>query len=96
MLGISGKVAVYFPQSCTIGGNPGLLSRDRVTPIDANSGAVMAFLVSGGVTRTSTTEAHRAPLDHGGDQEGSAVRVADAVRTELGLRAASPRTTQGP
>jgi uncharacterized membrane protein len=91
VLGISAKVAVYFPQSYTIGGNLVILSRDRVTPIDADSGAVMAFLVSGGVTRTSTTEAHRAPLLHGGDQEGSAVRVADKVRGELAMRGSSPR-----
>jgi uncharacterized membrane protein len=47
--GVQDKVAVYFPQSYNIGGNLLILPRDRLTLLDADSSAVMAFLVSGGV-----------------------------------------------
>ncbi len=48
-LGILDKVAVYFPQSYNIGGNLLILPRERLTPLDADSAALMTFLVSGGV-----------------------------------------------
>jgi uncharacterized membrane protein len=47
--GILDKVAVYFPQSYNIGGNLLILPRDRLTLLDADSAAVMTFLISGGV-----------------------------------------------
>jgi len=47
--GVEDKVAVYFPQSLNIGGNLLILPRDRLTLLDADGAAVMAFLVSGGV-----------------------------------------------
>lgn len=50
-LGLTGKVAVYFPQSYNIGGNLLILSPERIVPIAADSGTVMSFLVSGGVAR---------------------------------------------
>ncbi|MFN0241731.1 MAG: DUF502 domain-containing protein [Planctomycetota bacterium] len=50
-LGLTGKVAVYFPQSYNIGGNLLILSPERIVPITADSGTVMSFLVSGGVAR---------------------------------------------
>ena len=49
-LGISQHVAVYFPQSYNFAGNLLLVPADRVTPLTADSAAVMAFIVSGGVT----------------------------------------------
>jgi uncharacterized membrane protein len=49
-LGIAAHVAVYFPQSYNFAGNLLLVPSDRVTPLTADSTAVMAFIVSGGVT----------------------------------------------
>jgi uncharacterized membrane protein len=49
-LGISEHVAVYFPQSYNFAGNLLLVPRESVTPLAADSSAVMAFIVSGGVT----------------------------------------------
>lgn len=48
-LGLNDKVAVYFPQSYNFGGNLLILPRERLTMIDADSAALMAFVVSGGV-----------------------------------------------
>lgn len=50
-LGMTGKVAVYFPQSYNIGGNLLILSPDRIVPLAVDSATVMSFLVSGGVSR---------------------------------------------
>lgn len=49
-LGVGEHVAVYFPQSYNFAGNLLLVPSDRVTPLEADSAAVMAFIVSGGVT----------------------------------------------
>ena len=49
--GLPGQVAVYLPQSYNFAGNLIVIPRERVTPIDVPSGDVMAFVVSGGVTR---------------------------------------------
>lgn len=49
-LGVSEHVAVYFPQSYNFAGNLLLVPRESVTPLAADSAAVMAFIVSGGVT----------------------------------------------
>ena len=43
-------VAVYFPQSYNFAGSVVIFPRDRLTPIDADSGDVMKFIVSGGVS----------------------------------------------
>jgi uncharacterized membrane protein len=43
-------VAVYFPQSYNFAGSVVLFPRDRVTPLRAESAAVMQFIVSGGVS----------------------------------------------
>ncbi|RJQ48796.1 MAG: DUF502 domain-containing protein [Nitrospiraceae bacterium] len=48
-IGLSDKVAVYLPQSYNFAGNVIIVSRERVTPLSAYSGDVMAFIVSGGV-----------------------------------------------
>jgi len=48
-LGVKDKVAVYFPQSYNIGGNLLILPRERLTALDADSTAVMSFIISGGV-----------------------------------------------
>jgi uncharacterized membrane protein len=49
-LGMPGHAAVYFPQSYNVGGNLVLFPTERVERLDADSSAVMAFIVSGGVT----------------------------------------------
>ncbi len=49
-LGIEGSVAVYLPQSYNFAGNLIVVPKDRVTPLDADAGDVMAFVVSGGVS----------------------------------------------
>ncbi len=49
-LGISESVAVYLPQSYNFAGNLVIVPREHVTPLRADSGEVMAFIVSGGLT----------------------------------------------
>jgi len=45
-----GKLAVYFPQSCDFAGQVLLFPKERVRRLDAESAAVMKFVVSGGVS----------------------------------------------
>jgi uncharacterized membrane protein len=49
-LGLADCVAVYFPQSYHWAGQVLVVPRAQVTPLDAASADVMAFIVSGGVT----------------------------------------------
>lgn len=49
-LGIKDKVAVYLPQSYNFAGNLIVVPKSQVTSLDADSGDVMAFVVSGGVS----------------------------------------------
>ena len=49
-LSLGGQVAVYLPQSYNVAGQLWVLPADAVTPLDADSSEVMAFIVSGGVT----------------------------------------------
>jgi uncharacterized membrane protein len=50
--GTEGRVAVYIPQSYNFGGFLILVPRDRITPMNtADSAKIMAFIVSGGVSR---------------------------------------------
>lgn len=44
------KIAVYLPHSFNFSGNLYIVPSESVTPIDANTGEVMKFIVSGGVT----------------------------------------------
>jgi uncharacterized membrane protein len=53
-IGMEGRVAVYMPQSYNFAGNMIVVPADRVAPIDAPAGDVMAFVVSGGVARKHT------------------------------------------
>jgi len=55
-LGVSDHVAVYFPQSYNFAGNLLLVPAERVTPLSVDSAAVMAFIVSGGVTGMAQRE----------------------------------------
>ncbi|MBI5741250.1 MAG: DUF502 domain-containing protein [Nitrospirae bacterium] len=48
-IGLPDKVAVYLPQSYNFAGNVVIVSKELVTPLSADSGEVMAFIVSGGV-----------------------------------------------
>ncbi|MFH1290792.1 MAG: DUF502 domain-containing protein [Nanoarchaeota archaeon] len=49
VLGLNNHVAVYFPQSYNFAGSLLLFESTRVTPLNADSSKVMAFIVSGGV-----------------------------------------------
>jgi len=49
-IGILNKVAVYLPQSYNFAGNLIIVSKEQITPLIADSGDIMAFIVSGGVT----------------------------------------------
>ena len=54
-LGLGGQVAVYFPLSYSVAGHMVLFPAERVEPLHADSAEVMAFIVSGGVTRVSAS-----------------------------------------
>jgi len=49
-LGREDDVAVYLPQSYNFAGQVLIVPRDRVAPVNADSSAVMKFIVSGGVS----------------------------------------------
>lgn len=49
-VGLKGHVAVYVPQAYNIGGNVLVVPKGRVKPLDAEPAAVMAFVVSGGIS----------------------------------------------
>jgi uncharacterized membrane protein len=49
-IGLPGHVAVYVPQAYNIGGNVIVVPTSRIKPLNADPGAVMTFVVSGGVT----------------------------------------------
>jgi uncharacterized membrane protein len=49
-LGLKDSVAVYLPQSYNFAGNLIVVPRDQVRPLDMDSGSMMAFIVSGGIT----------------------------------------------
>jgi uncharacterized membrane protein len=49
-IGFADKVAVYLPQSYNFAGNLIVVPGDQVTPLSVDSGDIMAFIVSGGVT----------------------------------------------
>lgn len=48
--GLEDMVAVYLPQSYNFAGNLVMVPARQVTPLDADSGEVMAFIVSGGIS----------------------------------------------
>jgi uncharacterized membrane protein len=50
-LGVADAVTVYMPQSYGFAGHILVVPADRVTRIDADAAAVMAFIISGGVTQ---------------------------------------------
>ena len=69
-LGLSGQVAVYFPFSYSVASRVLVFPAERVQPLAADSADVMAFLVSGGVTRLSTGRTPagaRAPVSAAGE-----------------------------
>jgi uncharacterized membrane protein len=55
-LGLGGQVAVYFPFSYSVAGHVMIFPAERVQPLAADSAEVMAFIVSGGVTRVAGSE----------------------------------------
>ncbi len=52
-LGIKDKVAVYLPHSYAFSGNLYIISPEYVTPVNARSGDIMKFIVSGGVAESN-------------------------------------------
>jgi uncharacterized membrane protein len=58
-LGMSGYVAVYVPQSYNFAANLILVRAEKVVPLAVESSELMAFIVSGGVSRSA--EAARKP-----------------------------------
>ncbi len=53
---LAGLVAVYLPQSYNIAGNLLLLPRDRVRPLNMESGKLMTMIMSGGIAGSGTEE----------------------------------------
>jgi uncharacterized membrane protein len=53
-LGLSGYVAVYLPQSYNFAGNVLLFPKEAVQPLNIESSQAMAFIVSGGVSGSSS------------------------------------------
>lgn len=49
-IGIVDSVAVYLPQSYNFAGFLIVVPKEQIEPLDVDSGRVMAFIVSGGVT----------------------------------------------
>jgi uncharacterized membrane protein len=49
-LGLADFVTVYLPHSYAVSGVLWIFPKTSVTPINADSAEVMAFIVSGGVT----------------------------------------------
>lgn len=56
-IGLGDSVAVYLPQSYNFAGNLIIVNREQVAPITADSGDVMAFIVSGGIARRGAERA---------------------------------------
>ena len=52
-LGLAGYVAVYVPYSYSVAGHLIVVPADRVTPLAADATDAMAFIVSGGITRSA-------------------------------------------
>jgi len=48
--GIKEKYAVYLPYSYSFSGRLVVVSKEQITPIDADGGEAMKFIISGGVT----------------------------------------------
>jgi len=55
-LGVSGHVSVYMPQSYGLAGHILVVPSDRVQRIEADATAVMAFILSGGVTHVQSRQ----------------------------------------
>jgi uncharacterized membrane protein len=55
-LGVSGHVSVYMPQSYGLAGHILVVPTDRVQRIEADATAVMAFILSGGVTHVQSRQ----------------------------------------
>jgi uncharacterized membrane protein len=73
-LGLAGQVAVYFPFSYSVAGHVLIFPVDRVQPLDAESADVMAFLVSGGVTRVAASTPSRGVSAHRAGGAGAAAK----------------------
>ena len=76
--GLLEEVAVYVPQSYNFGGNLLILPRSSVTAVEADSTSVMAFIVSGGVTKLAEAEASQRGLRGYSRRLGRAQRLRQA------------------
>ncbi|HEY4218165.1 MAG TPA: DUF502 domain-containing protein [Gemmatimonadaceae bacterium] len=56
--GVADHVTVYMPQSYGFAGHLLIVPTDRVQRIDADAAAVMAYVISGGVTQVETRHHH--------------------------------------
>jgi uncharacterized membrane protein len=54
VFGLHDEVAVYFPFSYSFAGQPLIVPRSRVIPVDARPADVLAFVVSGGIALPGT------------------------------------------
>ena len=61
-LGLEGMVSVYVPQSYNFAGQLFIFPANTVTRLDTSSSAVMAFIISGGVTDFARGETAKAPV----------------------------------
>jgi len=52
-LALPGRVAVYMPFAYSMSGGVVIVEASRVTPLAADSAAIMALIVSGGVSRAA-------------------------------------------
>ena len=58
-LGVTGHVTVYIPQSYGLAGHMLVVPVERVRRIDADAAAVMAYIISGGVTQVESRNTPR-------------------------------------
>ncbi len=49
-IGLPDMIVVYFPQSYAVAGDPFLVSRDNIRPLNVSGAAAMKFIVSGGIS----------------------------------------------
>ena len=63
-------VAVYLPHSFNFSGNLFIVPKENITPIDAKSGEIMKFIVSGGISDESHQEEMRELVEKQTPYEG--------------------------
>ena len=64
-MGLDSMVSVYVPQSYNFAGQLFIFPTDNVQRLDASSSAVMAFIISGGVTEVARPEGEKSDTTQG-------------------------------